>query len=369
MLQPRSSGRRVVAWGFALAALVFAGELRAQESPAFELRRGVIADAARAAVYLPEESGGIAAVDLASGRSLWKSDAAALPIATNGRLLLAQAEDKPAAARLRVVVLDVEAGGRKLLESSVALPDDVRASIADGAGRRFRAHAVPEGEGFLISWTYEDVPLIGTARPPGELLPRYNASGAVRVQPATGEVVAVEAAALSSRAKLDDAAEQVRRANDLPVAPWRAGGVFAAAQGGRGGPLKLRRWDALTGAALPERQLSRKAIAFLASESDHLLVSERAGGGGPDDPEYSWSIFSLETGDRIGALRRDVSAAPFLVFAGNVVFESQPFGYRRGETWVDEPLSIRAVRLSTGVPLWTHVVRDLEYRGPMPPAR
>jgi hypothetical protein len=134
--------------------------------------------------------------------------------------------------------------------------------------------------------------------------------------------------------------------------------------------LTLKRWDALTGVAFPDRVLLQKAIVALPSADESLLLgSERVGEGGPEDPEYRWSIFSLETGERLAEIRRDVSAAPFFIWDGNVVFESRPYGYRIGEVWVDEPLKIRAVRFSRGVPVWDRAVRHLEYRGPVPPAR
>jgi hypothetical protein len=105
------------------------------------------------------------------------------------------------------------------------------------------------------------------------------------------------------------------------------------------------------------------------ADQNHLLTSERVGEGGPDDPEYRWVIFAMDTGDRVTELRRDVSAASFFVFSDSVILESRPHGYLRGDLRVDEPLEIQSVRLSTGVPKWKVELRDLSYRGPRPPAR
>jgi hypothetical protein len=132
----------------------------------------------------------------------------------------------------------------------------------------------------------------------------------------------------------------------------------------------LKRWDARTGQALPDRTLLETALVALASaDQQHLLASERVGTGGPSDPEYRWSIFSLESGERVGELRRDVSASPFFVWKDEIVFISQPYGLRSGDEWIEEPLKVRAFRLTDGGPVWDRAVRDLEYRGTTPPAR
>ena len=338
--------------------------------PSFELRHGVIVDGTRGALYLGEPEKGIEAVEISTGRSLWRSVDAAVPLALNGRVLAAQGEEAMPAARLPIVVLDVGAGGRKVLDALVVLPPDVRPLVADELGRSFRVTAERDEDGFLISWSLKESQVLGIARPPGEPPPERTLSGAARVSVETGRVVALEGAAAPSRPRIDSAAERVRDSQALPQAPWRAGTVLAITEGGRGGPLTLKRWDAGTGKALPDRPLMAKALVALPSaDRKHLLASERVGTGGPGDPEYGWSIFSLETGERLGEARRDVSAAPFFVWKDCVVYVSPPYGFRSDDRWIEEPLKIRAVRLAGGDPVWDRAVRDLEYRGPMPPVR
>jgi hypothetical protein len=112
------------------------------------------------------------------------------------------------------------------------------------------------------------------------------------------------------------------------------------------------------------------AVTVLPSaDQRHLLASERVGGGGPEDPEYRWSIFSMATGQRIGRLFADVSGAPFFVWGDAIVFEHPPYGRRSGDDWLESPLQVRSVLLASGDLAWERPVRDLEYRGPLPPAR
>lgn len=333
----------------------------------FALRRGVIVDGGRGVLYLPQTNGEVEAIDLSAGRVLWSSAEAALPLAVDGSLLIAQGEETKK-GRLPVAILDLDAGGRKVVDAVIPLPDDVVALIADDFERSFRAIAEREGNSFLVSWTFTERVVQGVWRDPDEPLPTRTITGAARVVINTGQVLA--AATPPAKPGTEASAERVRALFALAQTPWHAGNVLSSIEGGRGGPLTLKRWDARTSTPLPDRVLLKKAIVALPSaEEKHLLASERVGEGGPDDPEYRWSIFSLETGERIGEMRRDVSAAPFVVWKDNVVFESRPYGYRIGEVWVDEPLKIRASRLSRGEQVWDRTVRHLEYRGPVPPVR
>jgi hypothetical protein len=350
---------------FSVGASLFAAPPN-ETAGGVELRRGVVVDEAAGTAYFAAANGTVEAVDVSSGRSLWSSADAALPIALVGRYLVAQAENVEPASRLRVVVFDVQAGNRKVVEAAIALPDEVYPLVADDLMRSFRATAERDADGLLVSWTYRESRVEGMAPPRGERVPERVVSGAAHVDLATGRTIAVPIRRIAA----DAMAEQVAQVNGLTRAPWRSGTLLAATEGGRGGPLTLKRWDARTGAALPERELSKKGLVALASaDRDHVLAAERVGAGGPQDPEYRWSIFSVDSGDFVGELRRDISASPFVVWNGTLVFETPRIGYRTGETWVDEPLKIRGLRLSNGVPLWDHEIRDLSYQGTTPPRR
>jgi hypothetical protein len=335
----------------------------AQPESAFLLRRGAIVDPARGAAYVSKPNGTIDAVDLASGRTLWTSDEAAVPLGADEELLIAQLEEKPRATeRLQVVVLDAANGG-KVSEVSIALPAGVRGLVSDERGRSLRVTAEREGALFLVSWYYLENRGRGIAPERAQQMVRRFA-GSARVHPRTGKVVA------SDGGLVEEVPGKWKKYGTPPGPPWTTGNVSAQAEGGRGGPLKLKRTNTGNGQPLPERTLSKQAITAVASaDQRHLLASERVGEGGPDDPEYSWNIFALDTAEKATDLRRDVSAAPFFVFSDSVIFESVAHAYRRGDVQVDEPLEIQAIRLSTGVAKWEVELRDLGYRGPTPPAR
>lgn len=330
----------------------------AQPESVFLLRRGAIVDPARGAAYVAKPNGTIDAVDLASGRTLWTSNAAAVPLGADDGLLIAQFEEKPRATeRLQVVVLDA-AGGGKVSEASIALPAGVRGLVNDERGRSLRVTAEREGALFLVSWYYKDARTSGIASEEREHTVRRFA-GSARVHPRTGKIVA------SDGGLVDEVPGKWKKYGTPPAPPWRSGNVSAQTEGGRGGPLKLKRTNTANGQPLPEQTLSNQAITAVASaDQRHLLAGERVGEGGPDDPEYRWAIFALDTAERATELRSDVSAAPFFVFGDSVILESSAHGYLLGDVRVDEPLEIQAVRLSTGVAKWDVELRDLAYRGP-----
>jgi len=361
--------------GLLIGLLLWAGGTQplvaSASAPAFELRRGVLLDAARGAVYLGDAARGVEAVDLATGRSLWRTSAAALPLALQDRLLLAQVEEPQPASRLPLVLLDASDRGRTLLESRVPLPDGVPALVADDVSRSFKVVARFLQGAFVVSWSYRETPASGLAPPPGEQPAEQRLQGVARLDPGSGRVEPAEAPPPEPRPKLPEPVERLLEGKALPHHPWRAGAVLAIVEGGRGGRLSLKRWHARTGKPLPTLTLLEAGVASLPSADErHILASELAGSGGPHDPAYRWSIFALETGERIGQARRDVAAAPFFVWKDRLIYVSQPNGVRDGEgKWIAEPLKLRAVQLAGGEALWDRALRDQEYRGDRPPAR
>jgi len=107
-----------------------------------------------------------------------------------------------------------------------------------------------------------------------------------------------------------------------------------------------------------------EAITFLPSaDQRHLLVSERVDQRGPDDPEYRWLIFAIETAERVTELRNDTSAVRFFVFGDSLICESIPHGHVRGGIRVDEPLELQAIPLTGGFAKWKAELRDSFDRG------
>lgn len=350
---------------FLVIATVISGGSPPAAAEAFDLRQGVVVDDARGIAYVARPGGVVEALNLLSGSSIWQSSEAALPLALCGSFLLAQAEHPEPGPLLRLVVLDVDARGRTVTEAVRELPRGVHALITDDLQRSFRVVAEPLDAGFVVSWSYREIVVEGVRRADGEPPPELKLSGAMRVD-------IPQTAATSGRTNCPDRnSKNAAAPNDETFrhATFTVGNVRAGISGGRGEALELKRWNACTGERLKDVTLSPRAITSVVSaDRKHVLAGERVGKGGERDPEYRWSIFSLATGKRLGSIRRDVSAAPFFIWKNTVVFVAQPRGFRRGETWVDQPLALVGVRLKSGTEAWQREIRDTEYRGPSPPA-
>ena len=308
-------GLRAVVLGTVLAVFLASGA--ASQSGAFELRDGAVVDPGTGLIYLMSPGGGIDAVSLAFGTVRWHSDAAGRPISASAAGILAQAE-APEPGSLQLAVLDTS--GRLLRSAAVDLPAGVEAPVIDGLSRRFRIRGVPagSGDGFRVEWrsTY--------LAPRGALIldeasgPRVR-TGAFTFDPATGVVVDTE-----------------------------------ASEGIQGPQIEV-----------PEGQrLDVSGRQFFSADRRHRLAS--VPGVGSAAETYDWTFFD-SSGGRLGSFSNRVSFAPFHVHGDLVVFETRPGAWRQGDQMVEEPLSLRAVTLSSGAEQWRFAIRDTEYRGPFPP--
>lgn len=318
------TARRIAFASLLLGLAAPAAAQRPATAPPFALRDGVLVEPGRSTLYLMSPEGAVEAVDVALGEVRWRSAEAARPLALAGGRLIAQAEPGTA-GELRLVLLD--AGSGRLRDGEVVpLPAGARATVDDGLGRSFSAHAQAAGERATVWWSFTRRVVRGTAPEPGEPAEETSFSGAVRVDAGAGTVRSLAAGEVPAE----------------PVAP----------------PPDLGPGERIE--AVAGRQ-------FRSADGRHVLVSERIG----DDrtwANYRWTVFERAGGTRVGAVERPVSYAPFLVAGTRLIVESRPSVRRTAEEeWLEEPLEIRALDLVSGVELWRRPLRDTSYRGPMPP--
>ncbi|MEO1084373.1 MAG: hypothetical protein AAFY88_09030, partial [Acidobacteriota bacterium] len=273
----------------------------------FQLRDGVVADPARAAVYAMTELG-VEAIDVQRGETLWRSDAAARPVGLYGDQLVTLV-DPDGPGQLNFALLDVRTG-EKLAALTGALPDGVVATVDDGPGRSFQSGQNVAG-GAFFRWTYRTQPLIGAPVVAGEVgLSAQMLDGVIRLDPAKGLVLTVAP-------------------GDAPTAaPFR----FDVAAG-----------DRLAG--VEGRQ-------FRDRNDRHVLASEKIAGSDGFN-RYRWTLHDRSTG-ALGSVDRPVSAAAFFVAGATLVHEAGPV-LRRLETGDFEARGLRLVAadLRTGGELWS----------------
>ena len=153
----------------------------------------------------------------------------------------------------------------------------------------------------MISWSQTQLEMGGIA-PEEPSRPRVT-SGAALIDPRSGRLTSVTGAATAPREPLPLAIARQFGARTPELGPFRAGSVVATAEGGHGNAVTLKRWDAHTGQLQPERTVSARAVAVLPSADERYLVaSEHVPTDDLTQPQYRWSIVSLETGDRVEPL-------------------------------------------------------------------
>ncbi|MEM8962488.1 MAG: hypothetical protein AAGD38_13475 [Acidobacteriota bacterium] len=307
----------------ALLLLAFASTAPAQTAL---LGDGVVVDTERATAYTMNLSGGIDAVDLASGNTLWTSDVAARPIAMTDRGLLAQAQPS-AAGELALRVIDPT--GVAVASHAVALRGGVWATVQDSNKVSFRISAVPGDGAVSLNWTSSVSNLEGALQSPedglapGDLVPDTRANGFTRQE---GSLELDLASGAISNA--------IATRNATPVA--LSEGQFVTT-----------------------REAGRQ---FLSADGQHVMVSKLVS----LIEGYQWTIYT-RGGERLGELQHRFSAAPFVVIDGTIVFRSEPFGARIGDEIVEELLAVRGVALGTGASLFTRNIGTAQFQGEYAP--
>lgn len=317
------------AWALALLVGLLTPALAFAQS-AGALHDGVVVDAASATAYVISPKGGIDALDLATGNVRWTSKAAVKPLAVVDGALLAQAAASDS-GELPVVAFDAKGVVKQQLR--IELPAGVRAQVADGPSRLFRAEAFASEDGaVVVTWAASE------SRPVQGLLE----------QDAAGETLT--SGALSAQEPLAGAARvdlSTGRVADVPSAKAQSLQVAArAATAGKG--LDLRR-----------------QLASL--DGRHVLTTERlAASESGAQRRYRWTITDA-SGTTVGTVEAPVGRASFVVAGSQLLYVAPQVVRAEGNRLVEEPLRLQALDLRTGAALWSAAVVDTAFRGPFPP--
>jgi len=312
----------------------------------FTLRDGVLVDPARSAIYLMRPGGGIEAVDMTLGNVRWTSEEGARPLFVAGDTLYAQAE-AATPGKLTLVALDPDDGGPIGKAMEVDLPEGVHAAIDEGLGRGFELQAYPTRAGAVLRWSAWRAVARGAVEPAVRAIPHFE-----------GEEATVDEAA---RPSADRAGNHLEGAFFFDLTTRALSAVS---------PEKLELRPLPPNLSAAERRADLAAATpgeqFVSRDGRTLMISLRTADD-RDFEKYLWTLHDRATGAEVGQLSLAWSYAPFFLAGSDLIHVSQPYGLRQDEEWVDHPLSLRAVRLTSGAELWVREVRDTAYRGPFPP--
>ncbi|WP_223789036.1 hypothetical protein [Marinicella meishanensis] len=286
------------------------------------MRSGVLVDdqQQQALIMLPE--GGIAALDLKTGTTNWRTAASDKPIVLNGNQLLSQKQHQQKGS-LSLVYHDTS-NGQVLNSTAVELPSEVMASVVDGAGHQFKLEQSTQ-QATQLHWSYSggtaqgmspDVLELGSQRTPASTN-NNRQSGVINLNITDLSIVSAAPAALA------------------PVAAQTEQAVLADKTG---------------------RQ-------FVSPKGQFVLISERL----PSNQaiKYRWTIYTA-SGQQLGQLTAPMSYAPFTVVGDLLLYMTPATGQLSNGALIKNPPLLKAHSLSKQQPVWEHPVRDLKYFGQMP---
>jgi hypothetical protein len=335
----------------------------------FEFRPGVIVDPDRSVVYLMNTQGGIDAVDLASGKLLWRTNRAAKPLLGHEELLVAQTEPPVGQPFLRIALLNTREITADPRFVDITLPADVQATIDDGMESSFNAAARIDEGALVLSWRYTYRRITGPPPGPDDQALDRTATGRVRIDIHTGQIDPIDDMAALPEPELPAAVIRLKDGQAPPGPVWRVGNVLVAIERATyegKQRVSLKRWDAETGEALADVTLFDGGLNFRSVSADkrHLLASRR---DASDSRTWEWAVYSLETGAKVAELRYDTPAAWFFLSGSRLIHETNVTSRLVRDQVVVEPGKLRAVDLTTGTEVWSHAIRETNYRGPYPP--
>jgi hypothetical protein len=281
----------------------------AQAPSGASLHDGVVVSASEGAAYVMSPSGGIEAIDLASGARKWRTDAAAKPLAVSGGTLVAQAP--PGAGEQLVLVCLETGGGAARTRSRVSLPGDLKAEVANTANQVTTVRALLSGPDVVVAWTIDT----RLARGIADADDGVEAVGATRLNPATGEVVADPGSQASS--------------------------------------------EALSGLTLDQMSELRSV------DGQHTMRSAPLSDPANVRAHYRWTI-TTAAGAPVGVVDASVGLAPFIVQGSLLIHVAPTSGYRDGDQFVRLPLRLRAIDVRSGAEVWTVPVFDATFVLPPP---
>jgi hypothetical protein len=271
---------------------------------------------------------------------------------------------------LEVVLLDRRTGMvRETM--SLDLPTQVWAEVDERLGRSFTVRGAALDDEVFLAWEHRRTRTSGLEPRPGEI-EQETLDGAYRIDLAANvyevtDLAAVEADPMGSVPDSVLASLNQQEPGDVVVHTGETVAAIGFVIRDGQQQMVLKRWNPETGEQLDEVDLvsGSHILELVSADRKHLLVSQRVAAGAWD--EYRWTIFSLDTGQRLGAVGNHFSHARFFVHDSVLVYEASAYGRNLGGAWIEEPRRVRAVRLAGGTEVWEHPLRDTTFRGPFPP--
>jgi hypothetical protein len=336
----------------------------------FVMLPGVVVLPDEGALYMMNPEGGIDAVKIASGELLWTTKAAAEPLAASSGQLLAQGAPNRSRS-LPLVFIDIDNGNQRAVVG-LPMPPGIMPEVSNPLRTTSSVRAEVIEDDAIISWRFVQSNPSGVFPP---TKPARKAEGAFSVDfrtLTTTPITLLQAEAMISATRpATVAVESLQGSEGLFVAPQRADEFFVGVQipqSTSGLSAVLKRWNAASGKALPDVSLGENyAGSAVSSDGTHFLAVTMGRRAVHTEPGYTWSIYVLASGQKMAEQPLTAWAPPFFLWRSVFIYESAPFAHRGKNGWVQEPLALRALDLTSCREVWSRELRDAAYRGPRPP--
>lgn len=332
-------------------------------SKSIELSAGIIIDTDGGQAYVMAPEGGVTAVALQDGATLWHSDAVEKPLLLSENLLLGQAVPPASGEGVAIRMLRVDGRGDVASEGVVPLPGGVDPIIEPTADRGFSVSAEPLNGDAMLRWEFRERPLRGLATGPDEVLPEEVLPDMGPARRMLGAAPADAEAAPEAEADETVVRGQVRLSPaDGTVRPMVEPSIERA-------PPSVPQFTAARVDVAPEAsraEAPEDPLVFQSADGAHRLRSVPTDDGDDLWTIYRWELYETGASTPLGTIKLHVSFAPFVVTDGRVIVELQPYAHVKDGTVTEEPMQLRAYDLTSGERLWSTPVRDI-YAVPEPP--
>jgi hypothetical protein len=323
-----------------------------------------IADEAGRIGFFDSATGGIEAIDLASGKVLWQTHEAQRPLLLDGDHLLAQAGTKR--NRLRILRLDVKRNGECDFESDpIVFPAWVVTGDAHGYSFAARWHVVKHQ--LVLDWD-ASAWYIGKARPTTDedLAARKHAHGIAHIDLRTGQIDIRPAEEKQTPPPIPPALPEHWQKKSLRWqgqfgAFWK---VLALEEEIGQQRLVLHTWDRQRQTEQQPKELLRgQRLQVRATLDERILClresrprPDNSGSWSPKKTQCLWSLFSVQTGELLGRIPDEAGMNAIAVLGPRVYYlVPGPLRGTLNQPHV-QPQTLRAVDLQSGKKLWEHPV-------------
>jgi hypothetical protein len=321
-----------------------------------------IADPAGHTGFFASADGAIEAVDLASGKVLWRTHEAQRPLLLDGDRLLAQAGTKR--NRLRILRFDPSRNGACDFESDpVVFPGWVVTGEAHGCS--FAALWQIEKHHLVLEWEASAWYAGKTPPAPEEYLAaRKHAAGMARIDLRTGQVEILPAQkkpAAPAPSLPDHLEKKDLRWQGLVGPHWK---VLSLQEENGQQCFVLESWDQRNQKEQEPKKLLRGKRLLARTTLDERILCIREINPSPDErlslmpkkPLGTWSLFSVETGEVVGRIP-DQAGMNAITVLGKRVFYLVPGTFRGTLNEPNiQPQILRVIDLSSGQKLWERPV-------------